>query len=158
MKSFKTLANNSSVCKAFETDRRRSNVSFEMHQGAGKAPRSQAREVPRPDRGWRDQDPQRVREKVRPAKKVKPVKTAGLLIIKVEGRSFQVNDPLPTWHVMKGAGQEYLGCTQCWTVSGPGYDAILLLRRGRHSTKAKRNSCASARTACVLRTPVKEGQ
>jgi hypothetical protein len=122
VKSFGHLAACASVCRSFETLRRRKVVSFEMHRellGLSEAKQDKFLDL---IEAGEIRTHKELREKVKPARKVKPKAIAPLQIKNHDGRLVQINNPLPTWHVMNAPGyQQFLGCTACWTVSQAGY-------------------------------------
>lgn len=115
-KSFRFFVNCASVCRTFESTRRRALVSFEMHKAlAGLKESDQEEFLDRIESGEI-----KTRKELRAIlrQKVKSAKTAPLIVLE-DGKTVQINNPLPSWHVMKhttpGKEQE-VGCTVCWSL------------------------------------------
>ncbi len=121
VKSFGHLAACASVCRAFETLRRRKVVSFEMHRellGLREAEQDKFLDL---IEAGEIKTHKELRAQIAPAK-AKRCKTKPLVIRMFLG-TCRIGNPLPSWHVVDDQNQENnqtITCTKCWSHSTGG--------------------------------------
>jgi hypothetical protein len=122
VKSFQTLRHIAVVCRAYEKCRRRHTISFEMHRELVNLPETKQEKFLDMIEAGEIKTHKELREKVRPAKKHqvrKPVKVEPIIYTTASGKMFQIDDPMPGWHIMTTPREtQQIGCTECWTVFG----------------------------------------